>query len=307
MKRFAVSALALLMLLSAGCKKEETAAAPSEEQVVEPIEASPSPTPSVTPSPEPESSYIFPYETKLEEAEAENPDVVGYICIPGTNIDYPILYGQGWFYQTHDIKMSKNNVGSVYSHFTMPLYEELGVDQNLVIAAANARTSRTLFHELHHVQEVNLGETNCAYKQCHAALDKATLPDFSTEEGRIWDIAICGIEARWEIWAMYEAGGDRMVYYNTWFPSVNKKTGRYDYVPQGEEEIQRWIDRQLKASQYDFGVEVSPSDQFLTIYTSGDDHDSSEDSSRLYFFLKQVEPKTEKTFPRAAAEQTEAQ
>ena len=105
--------------------------------------------------------------------------------------------------------MEKNGVGSVYSHFNMASYEFFNTQQNLVIAAANARTSRTLFHELHHIQEVNLGKTHCAYKQCNAELDPAVLPDFSKPEGRTWDIAICGIEAQWEIWAMYEAAATR--------------------------------------------------------------------------------------------------
>ena len=35
---------------------------------------------------------------------------------------------------------------------------------------------------------------------------------------------------------------------------------------------------------------ATPEDQFLTIYTCGDNHDSDEAQSRLYFFLKQVNP-----------------
>ena len=42
------------------------------------------------------------------------------------------------------------------------------------------------------------------------------------------------------------------------------------------------------------GVEVTTEDQFLTIYTSGDEHDPTDDSARLYFFLKQVNPPSEK-------------
>lgn len=191
--------------------------------------------------------------------------------------------------------MEKNGVGSVYSHFNMASYEFFNTQQNLVIAAANARTSRTLFHELHHIQEVNLGKTHCAYKQCNAELDPTVLPDFSKPEGRTWDIAICGIEAQWEIWAMYEAGGDKgQVNYNTWYPKKNEKTGIMEYVPADEEDVQKWIDTQLKNSQYDFGVEVTTEDQFLTIYTSGDEHDPTDDSARLYFFLKQVNPPSER-------------
>lgn len=67
-----------------------------------------------------------------------------------------------------------------------------------------------------------------------------------------------------------------------------------EYVPADEEDVQKWIDTQLKNSQYDFGVEVTTEDQFLTIYTSGDEHDPTDDSARLYFFLKQVNPPSER-------------
>lgn len=294
MKRIAILAVLLALLLAAGC--QQPVDNPQAEVEASP-EPAPTPTPEVTPTPLPEDAeepYVFPYEARLAEAQGQNNDVVGYICIPGTNIDYPILYGQEWFYADHDINMEKNGVGSVYSHFNMASYLYYNTQQNLVIAAANARTSRTLFHELHHIQEVNLGETHCAYKKCGAELDPSLLPDFSTPEGRTWDIAICGIEAQWEIWAMYEMGGDKgQVNYNTWYPTKNQKTGVMEYVPEDEEDIQKWIDTQLKNSQYDFGVEVTTKDQFLTIYTSGDEHDSTEESSRLYFFLKQVNPPSE--------------
>lgn len=297
MKRIAVLAVALAVLLSVGCQQQPVDKPQAE--ATESPEATPDPTPVVTPTPVPEETeepYVFPYESRLIEAKDKNNDVVGYICIPGTNIDYPILYGRDWwFYADHDINMEKNGVGSVYSHFNMSSYEFFNTQQNLVIAAANARTSRTLFHELHHIQEVNLGKTHCAYKQCNAELDPAVLPDFSKPEGRTWDIAICGIEAQWEIWAMYEAGGDKgQVNYNTWYPKKNEKTGIMEYVPADEEDVQKWIDTQLKNSQYDFGIEVTTEDQFLTIYTSGDEHDPTDDSARLYFFLKQVNPPSER-------------
>ena len=60
----------------------------------------------------------------------------------------------------------------------------------------------------------------------------------------------------------------------------------------------------LKRSQMDLGVTPSTTDQFLTIYTCGDNHDSDTATSRLYFFLRQVEPASTKFGGTAAATET---
>lgn len=287
MKRLFTGLMAAAMAFSLGCTKPAEETKPGVMvDVLEPttvVEVESTPSPEATP--ELDKSYVSPYTEKINEARRQNSDVLGWIAIPGTNIDYPILYGEQWFYATHDINMEKNTTGCVYSHFNMASYEALGLSQNIAVAAANARVSQTMFHALHHIQEVNLGETHCAYRKCAAELDSEVLPDLTTSEGRTWDISVCGIDARWEVWAMYEAGAEvkeELEYYNTWYPYDEK------YVPQDEEDIQRWIDDQLKRSQIDLGVEVSTSDQFLTLYTSGDNKES--DGTHLFFFLKQVEP-----------------
>ena len=288
MKRLITGLMAGAMLFSLGCTPSGAEVSP-EEMMVTVIENTPLVEVESTPDPEAveveETGYIFPYADKLNEARKQNNDVVGWINIPGTNIDYPILYGEEWFYATRDINMEKNSIGSVYSHLNMASYEAYNVSQNLVVAAQNARVSGTLFHQLHHIQEVNLGNTHCAYRKCGMELDPDVLPDLSTPEGRTWDISVCGIDARWEVWSMYEGGAnmkEELEYYNTWFIKYER------HVPKNQQDVQNWIDDQLRRSQIDFGVEVTTSDQFLTLYTSGDTKDS--DETHLFFFLKQVEP-----------------
>ena len=65
--------------------------------------------------------------------------------------------------------------------------------------------------------------------------------------------------------------------------------------------IQKWIDKQISRSEYAFGTTPAVTDQFMTIYTCGDNHDSSDAQSRLYFFLRQVNPVSTK-FGGGAAE-----
>ncbi len=193
------------------------------------------------------------------------------------------MYGDKWYYANHNEEKKEVESGAVYSHYS-------ALTQNIVITAHNSRVSKTMFHELHHVQEVNMGKTNCAYKKCNAVLDKAALPDFSTPEGRIWDVSAFGIDAQWEIFAMYETDAKesgKTLVYNTWYTEQSTY-----YGPTGEAEIKKWIDYQIGRSDYDFGVTATPKDQFMTIYTCGDNSDSDVKNaqSRLYFFLKQVNP-----------------
>ncbi len=280
-KKIIAVLLALAAILAVGCSSGQT----EEVVTIEPpastatpaAETTPTVAPTVEPTPEP---YISPYTDKLAALQAENSDCIGWIAIPGTNIDKGIMYGDNWYYSNHNEKKEEIESGAVYSHYNV-------LTQNIVITAHNSRVSKTMFHELHHVQEVNLGKTNCAYAKCNAALDKATLPDFSTVEGRTWDVSVFGIDAQWEIFSMYETLEDepaKTLEYNTWWP------GETNYHLTDKADIQEWIDYQLERSQYDFGVTATPEDQFLTIYTCGDNHDSDEAQSRLYFFLKQVNP-----------------
>lgn len=282
-KKITAILLALLALLAIGCGGGE------EQQVVIDVPqpsatpAAPTVVPTVEPTLAPAPAYVSPYTEKLAALQAKNSDAIGWISIPGTNIDKGIMYADKWYYSNHNEDKEKIESGAVYSH-------EGKLSQNIAITAHNSRVSKTMFHQLHHVQEVNLGKTNCAYKKCNAALDKATLPDFSTTEGRTWDISAFGIDAQWEIFAMYEVSDSepqKTLLYNTWY--TEPTTGDY-YGPKGDAEIQEWIEYQIGRSQYKFDTTATAQDQFITIYTCGDNSDDATAQSRLYFFLKQVNP-----------------
>lgn len=287
-KKLIALLLAFTALVAVGCGKSE----PDQVVIVpEPTIAAPVTTPEAPaeptpePTPEPLPAYVSPYTEKLKALQAKNSDCIGWIAIPGTNIDKGIMYADGWYYSSRNEAKEKSTAGSVYAHYN-------ALTQNIVVTAHNSRVSKTMFHELHHVQEVNLGKTNCAYSKCKAELNKATLPDFSTVEGRTWDISAYGIDAQWEIFAMYEVDAKesaKTLIYNTWYPVATDSSG-YTFVPKNAAEITEWYEKQISRSQYDFGVSVTPQDQFMTIYTCGDNHDSDDAQSRLYFFLKQVNP-----------------
>ena len=83
----------------------ETTAQPSTEAVTEPGTAEPETEPYVSP-------------INFEELMRENPDTIGWIRVPDTNIDYPIVQGEdNDFYLNHDFYGKENIAGAIYLDF----------------------------------------------------------------------------------------------------------------------------------------------------------------------------------------------
>ena len=62
---------------------------------------------------------------QVQELQKENPDVVGWIEIEGTNINYPVLQGtDNSYYMTHNYKKEEAKDGSIFldtdSDWTIP-------------------------------------------------------------------------------------------------------------------------------------------------------------------------------------------
>lgn len=198
------------------------------------------------------------YTALLADAKRKNTDALGYIKIKGTNISYPIMYDFNWYYNDHDIDRNEVVRGSIYFYWGKN-------NRNIVITGHNSRTSGTMFHELHKIQD-----------------DKAKL---ATYKNRLWQINTYGETGYWEVWALYEEPAFRDAsqssqYYNTNFP------GTFNSLT--EQERREWIDYQLARSELNYSVGVTTEDRFMTLLTCGDDHQDSAKGARLYIFLRWV-------------------
>ena len=216
---------------------------------------------------------------KMAAAKAINSDVKGYIYIPGTNIDFPILANAKdmYYYSDRNINKQKDSKGSIYSFYSV-------LTRNNVVTGHNMRTSGTMFHELHHIQEKTLGYSTCQVakssdcKRCNRSIPSST-PSLTVAANRIWNVSLHGY-TQWQVWAMYEVKADEpksTISYNCQHMSSASKA-----------QINAWIQHQLSRSQVNFGTKVSADDVFLTIDTCGTNYDSSTAQSRLYYFLKAV-------------------
>ena len=198
------------------------------------------------------------YTAPLADIQRRNKDAMGYIKIRNTNIDYPIMYDYNWFYNDHDPDRNPATRGSLYFYWSR-------TTGNIVITGHNARSSGTMFHQLHKVQD-----------------NASSLSRYSD---RLWAINTYGQTGYWEVWAMYEEGAfkdasNSSQMYNTCWPNgFNSKT---------DDEKQAWIDYQLRKSKLNYTVNVSTQDRFMTLITCGDSHADAQKGARLYFFLRLV-------------------
>lgn len=222
------------------------------------------------------------YDEKFAAAYSANTDTVGYIIIPGTNIDYPIMFDKSgkWYYNDHTPEKKSADSGSIYSYYH-------GLGQNVVVTGHNSRPSGSMFHQLHHIQEFNLGETNCAQKK-YCGVELKNLPDLKVYSNRVWTLYLFGEESKWEMFSMYETEAGcsikETLYDNVWWPygddNFNKTT---------TEAVQKWVDKQISLTSIPFDAKVSSEDRFLTVFTCGNEHDDASKGARLYFFFKKVD------------------
>lgn len=95
----------------------------------------------------------------FETLQAENPDVCGWITVPNTNVDYPILQSSQEdddFYLNHNIDGAWDINGSIY---IQRLNNNQFLDRNTVIYGHNMRNG-SMFRTLHYFRETEFFNEN---------------------------------------------------------------------------------------------------------------------------------------------------
>lgn len=193
------------------------------------------------------------YADKFYEYYNKNTDTIGWITIEGTNIDYPVMYGDNWYYHERTPEKKSDTSGSIYTY-----HNQMTI--NTPVTGHNARRSKTKFHMLHEIQ--NNAQDLLVYKN------------------RVWGIHLFDQFAYYEVFALYETKADeprQTILYNT-----QTMSGAPD------SEINDWINYQLERSEIDLNVVPDTDDTFITLVTCGDKHDSDTAQSRLYLFLRKL-------------------
>ena len=171
---------------------------------------------------------------KVAELQKQNKDIVGWLQIEGTNINYPVLQGEdNSYYMTHTYNKEYSKNGSIFLdkdyNWELP-------STNLLMYGHNNRNG-TMFEELMNYKEENY------YKE-HSKIK------FTTNNE----------DAEYEIIAAFLS----RVYYQN-----EKDVFRYYYFINAENEKQfnEYVQNSKKDSIYDTGVTAQYGDQLLTLST----------------------------------------
>lgn len=171
---------------------------------------------------------------KLEKLKGENSDIIGWLEIPNTKINFPVLQGtDNEYYTKHNYKKEYSKDGSIFLdkdyNWNLP-------SCNLLIYGHNNKNGK-MFQDL------------LQYKKESYYKEHPTIRFTTTNE-----------DSEYEIISVFLS----RVYYNT-----EKNVFRYYYFinAESEEDFYNYIEQSKKASLYDTGKTATYGEQLLTLST----------------------------------------
>ena len=171
---------------------------------------------------------------QVQSLKTENPDIVGWLEIKGTNVSYPVLQGSdNEFYMTHNYKKEKSKNGSI---FLSKDYDWNLPSANLLIYGHNMQNG-TMFEELLKYADYNF------YVQ-HPIINFTTVDE----------------DAEYEIISVFKS----RVYYKS-----EQNVFRYYYFinAETEDEYNEFVSNAKNASLYNIDANATYGDQLITLST----------------------------------------
>ena len=189
---------------------------------------------------------------QLEELQKENEEIIGWLEIEGTNINYPVLQASdNDYYLTHNYKKEKSSTGSIFLDKDFDL---INGSSNYLIYGHRSK-SGLMFEDLMKYAKEDF------YKE-HTKVKFTTNKDDS----------------------LYEI---LSVFYSRVYYKSEKNVFRYYYFvnANNEQEYNDFVNNAKKVSLYDTGVTANYGEQLLTLSTC----EYSQEDGRFAIVCKKVE------------------
>lgn len=171
---------------------------------------------------------------QLEELQKENSEIIGWLEIEGTNINYPVLQGtDNEFYMKNNYKKEKSKNGSI---FLDKSYNWDILSSNLLVYGHNNKNS-TMFQDL------------LKYKKEDFYKEHTKIKFTTNKEDSVYEIM--------------------SVFYSRVYYKNEKNVFRYYYFvnAENEQEYNDFVNNAKKASIYDTGITAEYGEQLLTLST----------------------------------------
>ena len=170
----------------------------------------------------------------LEELHNENEDIVAWVEIPGTNVNYPILQGDdNSYYINHNYKKKYSASGSIFLDKDV----DLQLPSSNFLMYGHRNKNGAMFEDLYKYKDESF------YKE-HKTINFTTLSE----------------DVEYDIMAVFKS---RVYYVN------EKNVFRYYFFVNAEtkEEYDDYVSNAKKASLYDTGISAEYGEQLITLST----------------------------------------
>ncbi|MEA5058572.1 MAG: class B sortase [Candidatus Pelethousia sp.] len=249
--------LSLAALLCVACSSPAPASTP-EPTILPTPSLSPEPAVSYTPAPlsssQEDAAYsadelngiagpddVLPMHESYEEVKALNDDVIGWITIDGTIIDYPVVRAaDNDYYLGRDVEKRKSAYGAIFMDFRNA---DPAQQKHIILYGHNMKNG-TMFHDLMNYKQKSFFDENRTIRL-------------------LWD----GVDTRWEIFLAYIIMPNTIYHIYTGFGDDQQFA---DTMNQTIEYA-----KTVKPSNVDPTVTIKPSDQVLTLSTCTYEYDGS--------------------------------
>lgn len=188
---------------------------------------------------------------KLEELQKENNEIIGWLEIEGTNINYPVLQGtDNEFYMKNNYKKEKSKDGSIF--LDKSYYWDIP-SSNLLLYGHNNKNG-IMFQDL-------LKYKNEDFYKEHTKIKFTT-----NKEDNVYEII--------------------SVFYSRVYYKSEKNVFRYYYFvnANNEQEYNDFVNNAKKSSIYDTGINANYGDQLLTLSTC----EYSQEDGRFVVVAKKI-------------------
>lgn len=215
----------------------------------------------VTPAPTPESQEpdgvagpmdVLPSLKSYREAKAINDEVIGWITIPNTNIDYPVVRGDDLlYYTTHNVEKEDSKYGAIFMDFRNADPKQ----QRHIIVYGHNMKNGTMFHDLNN------------FKQRAFFMENRIITF-------LWE----GVETQWEVYAAYVVEENEAYYIRTRFDPDQRELKRFQTQDEFFVEYMNALLDYAKSSKYsvvDDIISIKATDQVLTLSTCTYEYDNS--------------------------------
>ena len=190
---------------------------------------------SPAPHPSPDAAQAADILPQYQELYAQNPDLAGWLCINGTNINYPVVQADNSYYLRRGFDRLYSTAGTLFLDERCRLATPNAAGTANALIYGHNTASGSMFSQL-------LNYADKAFYTAHPTFQFDTLYE----------------EGTWQVAAVLrtELGADALPYYSFFDAST-------------QEEWQQRVDAILELSLYDTGVVPQYGDQLLTLSTCG--------------------------------------